>query len=259
MPVPSSDRVFFFRAPRWRAGWSLGLIAALLLAAGNSGCASRPRIEIDWKGGPFFTPTNFSGPAEMPADIRRVAILPVAGLARFDEASTEGIIEALHVALGRNGRFEAIAVSPARWTAISGRGAVGPNDPLVPGWFDALAREFGVDSVLLVEITEFRAYPPLALGVRCSLARATGARDVIWSFDTTFDARNAAVANSVRRHAAKSSAGVPTDFGPLGLQSPRRFAAYAFDSTFAVLPERKSTLKPAKDSAKPADVPSTPN
>lgn len=259
MSVFSPEAALFSRGPRGRTGRGLGVLAALLLLAGSVGCASRPHVEIDWKGGPFFTPTNFSGPAQMPADIRRVAILPVAGLERYPEASTEGIIEALHVALGRNGRFEPILISPERWSAISGRASAGPNDALVATWFDALAREFGIDSVLLVEFTEFRAYPPLALGVRSKLARATGTREVVWSFDTTFDARNAAVANSVRRHAAKSSAGVPTDFGPLGLQSPRRFAAYAFDSTFAVLPERKSTLKPAKDSAKPADVPSTPN
>lgn len=216
--------------------------ACALLA---TGCASRPRVEIAWKDGPFFTPTNFVGSAEMPADVRRVAVLPAAGLDGYTVESTVGLVDAMRAALGRSARFEAVTIPAERWATISGGRPAGPGEAFSPEWFDTLAREFGVDAVLLTEVTEFRAYAPLALGVRCKLARLGGDHGVVWSFDTVFDARNPAVANSVRQHAARTGLGAPTDSGPLGLQSPRRFAAYVFEAVFATLPGRKTALKHA--------------
>ncbi len=226
----------FAPATRPAAG---AVLAALLLA----GCQSGPKVTIDWQGGPFFTPTNFVGLAELPPEIRRVALLPLSGLEGLPSESVAALETAARTALLGTGRFEVVPVDPALVRAVAGKASVSSVELLPPALFERIVREQAADAVLLVDVTLYRPYPPLALGVRVKLAGSQGARPILWAFDTVFDARQPAVANTARRHASGGHSGL-VDPGPTALQSPSRFAAYVFTDTFAALPKRPEPVPP---------------
>ncbi len=229
------------RSARARLALALGAAAVLI---GSNGCQHTPAVSVDWRGGPFFRPTNYTGVAIMPAEIRRVAVLPLAGLEGLPPESTEPLREALAAALLATARFEVVAVDGALLRAAGGRATVRSTEPLPAGLFERIAREHAPDAVLFVEVTHYQPYAPLVLGVRAKLVSGDGSHAVLWAFDTLYDARVPAVANSARRHAAGGGREA-VDVGPAGVQSPRRFAAYVFTDLCSCLPERPPPL-PAK-------------
>ena len=101
-----------------------------------------------------------------------------------------------------------------------------------------------LNAVLFSRLTSYRAYPPLALGwsfklVECPEKPGTVPR-ILWAADETFDAGNAAVMNSARRHylAQQTTAGPLADSRTV-LQSPRRFAQYTLSALALTLPPRE--------------------
>ena len=229
------------------AGPALLLCAALALGL-LSGCSHVPKVSVDWRGGPFFVPTNFAGAELMPGDVRRVAVLPMSGTEGLHADGTAALESALQAALLREGRFEIVPISAEFMRSVTGKPAVASHEVLPPALFERLAREQGADAVLFVDLTLYRPYSPLELGVRAKLARCDATRTILWSFDTLFDARDPAVANSARRHASGGRDAL-VDAGPSALQSPSRFAAYVFSDTFATLPKRP-TPPPAPPKSK---------
>jgi hypothetical protein len=234
----------------WKAAGGAALALCLL-----SGCQDAPKVTIDWLGGPFFAPTNFVGLTELPPEIRRVAVLPISGLEGLPPESTGALEEAARIALLGAGRFEVVPVEPAMVRSIVGKPAVSSVEVLPTALFDRIVRDQAADAVLLIDVTLFRPYTPMALGVRVKLASCSGTRPILWAFDTVFDVRNPAVANSARRYAAGGHPGL-VDPGPSAMQSPSRFAAYVFTDTFAVLPQRPPPVPalPADSSNVPAKV-----
>ena len=220
------------------------LWGSVLLLGGLTGCQQLPKVAVSWQGGPFFTPTNFSGVPLMPAEVRRVAVLPLSGLDGLPPETVAALESALRAALLAEGRFEVVAVRREWMQAQAGRGALATSDQLPAPLFERLAREYSADAVLLVDISHYRPYAPLALGVRAKLAFCAAPHAVFWAFDTLFDSRVPAVANSARRHAAGGPAG-KVDSGPVALQSPSRFAAYVFADVFACLPQRPAPVPAA--------------
>ena len=225
----------------WKTAGGAALAACLL-----AGCQNTPKVTIEWMGGPFFTPTNFVGITELPPEIRRVAVLPISGLEGLPPESAVALEDAARIALLDVGRFEVVPVDPALVRSLAGKSAVSSVEPLPTALFDRIVRDQAADAVLLIDVTLYRPYTPLALGVRVKLAGSTGTRPILWAFDTVFDLRNPAVANSARRYAAGGHPGL-VDPGPAARQSPSRFAAYVFSDTFSALPRR------------PAPVPAQPN
>jgi hypothetical protein len=208
------------------------------------GCQHVPKVSVDWTGGPFFEPTNFSGAAQMPGDVRRVAVLPLSVPEGLPSDNVRELESAMHAALLREGRFEVVPVGEAFVRAVAGKPAVASHAVLPPALFERLAREQGADAVLFVDVTLYRPYSPLGLGVRAKLARCDESRTILWSFDTLFDAREPGVANSARRHASGGRTAI-VDAGPSALQSPSRFAEYVFADTFATLPQRPAPPPPS--------------
>ena len=218
-------------------------IAALLLLL-PAGCATHPKMTVDWRNGPFFQPTNFSGLPELPVDVLRVALLPPAGLETLPQESASGLIQALRASLGAATRFEIVYVDPALVRAFTGRDAVQSVDTLPSVLFERIARDQAADAVLFVDLTLYHAYPPLGIGLRAKLVRLTGNRPILWAFDQVFDTRTPSVANSARAHINASAPGHKTDTADSVLQSPSGFASYVFDATFATLPHHAAAPKP---------------
>jgi hypothetical protein len=108
-----------------------------------------------------------------------------------------------------------------------------------------IRREFAADAVLWVDVTAYRSFRPLTLGVRAKLATVTETR-LLWTFDTIFSANDPLVANSARHHFIdQTQSPVPADLTPAVLQSPSKFATYVAAATFATLPPVAPPTPPA--------------
>ncbi len=169
----------------------------------------------------------------MPLWFRRVALLPVASAGIEPAPDCASVIEP---ELRKCARFEVVAVSPRQLTQWFGRGAWRADEALPAGFFKRVAAETGCDAVLFPLVTEFRAYPPLAIGWDLRLVDCADQR-VWWAVDEVFDAGTPAVARSARDYAA---AGMRSggDDGHAVLQSPRRFAQYSAAAVIGTLPVR---------------------
>ena len=211
---------------------------ALILAglAMLTGCMVPP-LSDGSRVGPFFTATNRGGDAQLPADLRRVVLLPIAA-GTVAPAESAAALDAVFITeLQRQNRFEVVTLTRAeclqRFQAeeFSSVGAL-PADLM-----KRLRQEFAADAVLFVDLTVFKAYRPLALGVRAKLATLGDNVRLVWTFDNVYSASDAAVANSARAHFVDSDrSGVPADMTPAVLQSPSRFATYVAADMFATLP-----------------------
>lgn len=215
-------------------------LSAVLLAvlAAVAGCASGPSVLDPARQGPFFIPANVARDDRLPADLRRVVLLPVhAGPVAAPETAAE-LDAVLLAAVQRQLRFEAVALSREDCRRRFGAASFSSAEALPSGFLDRILADYGADAVIFTDLTVHRAYPPLALGLRAKLA--TGGRDVrlVWAFDETFAADDPAVANSVRHYHRQGERPLPFDLSPAALQSPSRFAAYAADAMFATLPPR---------------------
>jgi hypothetical protein len=218
------------------------LACRLLLAAGlllGAGCKSfredaKDRA-LDRK---YFVPTNYTGEAQLPGIVRRVLLLPVCGGSVTPPETTETIEEVFATELQQQLRFEVVRLSRTECMRRFGAPEFSSAAALPHDFLAELGRDYGADAVLFVDLTAYRAYRPLALGVRAKLATVEQTR-LLWSFDQIFSADDPAVSNSVRRYYGTSdTSGIPYDPGYGALQSPGKFAAYVAAATFKTLPAR---------------------
>jgi hypothetical protein len=210
------------------------LLVAVAALAFLSSCME-PAINDPARVGPFFQPRNVSKDPTL-GGIRRVVLLPVYGGEVVAEESVAELDAIFHQALQQQNRFEVVTLSRDDCrrhfgaTAFSSAGAL-PHD-----FLGKINRLFAADAVVFVDVTVYRAYHPLALGIRSKLAMINGER-LVWTFDNVFSADNVLVSSSARHFYLESEhQNVPGDLTPSVLQSPNRFAAYVAYTTFATLP-----------------------
>jgi len=218
----------------------LRIIAFALLALAFAACSVLPKPD-GAAAGPFYTPTNVKAVAKIPAGVRRVIVLPVAGGPALTEDTLLKLDAICQGELTRTGRFEVVPLSRDKLAEITGARQISSVDKLPVILIDKLFNiynTFGADAVLFVDVTTYSAYPPLVLGLRTKLARVTDG-DIIWAADNVFAAAEPAVANSARHHALTlgSDHGL-ADLSHTILQNPQRFAGYVAAATFLTLPPR---------------------
>jgi hypothetical protein len=183
-----------------------------------------------------FVPSNHSGDAVMPATVRRVVLLPLAGAGVAPPASLADLDPVVAAALQQQNRFEVIALSRDTCRRLFGSEELASVSALPPEFLAAVQHEYAADAVLFVDVTVFRAYRPLEIGFRAKLATVRDVR-LVWVFDNLFSAADPAVVNSARRHVLTGGLpDIPADLSPAVVQSPSRFAAYAAEAMFATLP-----------------------
>ncbi len=210
-------------------------LAALLSLAG---CVAPP-LHDSARRGPFFTPANHAGEAQLPANLRRVVLLPVAGGSAADRESAAALDAIFIAELQKQNRFEVVSLTREDCLRRFRAEEFLSTAALPPDFLAMLKREHAADAVMFVDVTAYKPYRPLVLGVRAKLALLDPESDVrlAWTFDNVFAAAEPAVANSARHHFLDSDrGGIPADLTPGVLQSPSRFASYVAAATFATLP-----------------------
>jgi len=208
------------------------LLAPLLL----TGCAFL-EIELPPPSVAAYVPTNYKGEARLPADVRRVAVLPAHGGDVADPESAAALDPVLLTALQRQVRFEIVTLSRDDCRRMFGAGSFGSTDALPPGILEKIATTYAVDAVLFTDITVYQPYRPLTLGLRAKLATAHDVR-LVWSFDEVFSGGQAAMRTSVDDYYAGTDKSAAMDVSAAVLQSPTRFGAVAADLMFRTLPPR---------------------
>ena len=244
---------FFVRSLRcWR-----GLIGGSVIGLFLAGCQT-PAFDDPARTGPFFQPVNHAGDPMLEPTLRRVVLLPVYGGALADGETAAGLDTIFATELQKQNRFEVVVLTRAESRRRFGADEFSSAAALPFGFLAKLKREFAADAVLWVDLTAYRAYRPLTLGVRAKLATIESTR-LVWTFDTVFSDDDPAVANAARRHFVdQTHTAVPADLTRSALQSPRRFAAYVAAATFATLPPvvpPAGLLPPGPSNPAPAKIP----
>src|SRR5688572_7588591 len=201
-----------------------------------TGCVVPPSNDAA-RVGPFFTPRNYTGDSQLPATLRRVVLLPIVGGSVAPEESVAALDSVFIAQLQRQNRFEIVTLTRADCLQRFQAEEFSSVGSLPATLLSRLQREFGADAVMFVDLTVFKPYRPLALGVRAKLATVEDPVRLIWTFDNVYSAADAPVANSARAHFRESDGGrIPADLTPSVLQSPGRFASYVAADMFSTLP-----------------------
>lgn len=209
------------------------LLAAVVAFAG----CMHPPAHDSARVGPFRTPGNVTGEAQLPETLRRVVLLPLAGGSVADEESTSALTPVFAAELQKQNRFEVVTLTRDDLLRRFRRAEVSSTSALPHDFLAKLRRDLAVDGVMFVDLTVYQPYRPLAIGVRAKLATAEDDVRLVWSYDNVFAASDPAIANSARRHFIDSERGnVPTDLTPGVLHSPSKFAQYVAAQVFATLP-----------------------
>jgi hypothetical protein len=204
-----------------------------------AGCESSPAAFLHKpKPKDFFTPKNFSGDTRLPVNLHRVVLLPVYGGTIVPPETAASIEEIFATELQKQLRFEVVRFSRADCMRRFGSPEFPSVGALPHDFLAALGREYAADAVLFVDVTSYRGYRPLVLGIRAKLATVEQTR-LLWSFDEIFSADDPSVGNSVRHfYGMTDVSGIPLDASNAALQSPSKFAAYVGSATFDTLPPR---------------------
>jgi len=231
------------------AACRLLLLGALFLA----GCMIPPSDDPA-RIGPFFAPSNYTGDPQLPATLRRVVLLPIAGGTVAPAESVAALDAVFTAQLQRQNRFEIVTLTRAECLQRFQAEEFPSVGALPATLLKRLQREFGADGVMFIDITVFKPYRPLALGVRAKLATIEDPTRLVWTFDNVYSAAEAPVANSARAHFLESDGGrIPADLTPSVLQSPGRFATYVASSVFSTLPPVFSVV-PTNDAKQAPEV-----
>jgi hypothetical protein len=196
-----------------------------------------PPIDDAARAGPFYTPTNHTGDAQLPATLRRVLLLPVAGGSAASAESSAALNAVFVSELQKQNRFEIVPLTREECLYHFRAEEFSSTAALPYDFMNIVRRQFGADAVMFIDVTAYKAYRPLVLGVRAKLASTGYEPRMVWTFDNMFSASDATVANSARNHFLDSNrGGVPADLTQSALQSPSRFASYVASAVFATLP-----------------------
>lgn len=192
---------------------------------------------------PSYKPTNvYQEEAHLPAEIKRVAILPLTSLG--DDTGTdfgrESLGPILLNELGRSRLFELVIVSPEELRLITGRNAWTGEEKLPTSFFDKLREKLAVDAVMFCRLTQYRAYEPLTVGWRLKLLDAIEPH-ILWAVDEVFDAKVPEVAAAARRFVGQrpDSSSSSLQDAQTAMVSPRRFGQYTVHAIVQTLPGRK--------------------
>jgi hypothetical protein len=193
-----------------------------------------------------FTPQpplqSFHGNVPGPSIImRRVAVLPISCDTPI-EASLGELDSAVTAELAKTSLFELVPITREALDSRFGRRQFSSVEVLPGDVLTKLRADYGVDGVLFTDLTHYRPYLPISIGMRSKLIDVqTG--EVRWAFDHLFDTSNIATAREAEGYYLTTT--TPSRAVEHGLdstailQSPSRFTKYVAWEAF------RSLLDPA--------------
>jgi hypothetical protein len=226
--------------PHPRSQWrGIILFPLLTLLAVGSGCKTQRMAEPVVGAG--YQPENvYHSFGQLPVSIRRVAMLPMTSATAASElAYGRQVLEGVLLEeLGKTKKFELVAVTPEQLRVWTGQPAWSAEETLPAHLLKMLKEELGCEAVLFSRLTQYRAYPPLAVGFSLKLADVDTA-EFVWAVDEIFDASEPDVVNGARRYQLTREQLPPSlaDSRSI-LNSPSGFGRYAARSVFRTLPDR---------------------
>jgi hypothetical protein len=235
-----------------RPSFSPFRLAFAALLAFTAGCAT-PALDDPARVGPFFSPANHAGEAQLPATLRRVVLMPLAGGGAAGPESVAALDPVFLAELQKQNRFEIVPMTRDDCLHHFHAEEFSSTAALPANFLDFVRRQYAADAVLFVDVTVFKPYRPIALGVRAKLATLGDDVKLLWTFDNIFSTADAAVSNAARHHFLDSDRrGLPGDSTQAVLESPSRFASYVAAAMFATLPPVNAPA-PATATAPKAD------
>jgi hypothetical protein len=229
------------RSARVRA-WAQLLVISAASVALWGGCKSvaLPKVRLpSLASSPAYAPANHVNAGAIPAHVRRVAVLPL-HTDTWRPSEVVRLDEALRGELARVERFELVLLSRDDLRSRFDRDTYASATALPGDFLSRLRADFGVDAVLLLDLSHYAPYQPVAIGLRAKLVTADEGL-ALWSFDSVFDSSRTDVATAARKFSSERNRPAPAAEDNTGvLQSPSRFAKYVGHAAFETLPPRRT-------------------
>jgi len=212
------------------------LICGVLLSF-FAGCTGTQRYNLKENAYTPFKATNSYCIDKLPDEVIRVAVLPVYS-DKLEGGILDNIDETFKGELIKKNRFEVVPISRQQLSLDFHRTQFSSVEVLPTDFFGKLEGISGSNALLFIDITQFNAYKPVALGVRCKLVDIKSG-EILWAFDTLFDSGNPIVAVAARRfQLGHQKTEYPLDSHATILKSPNRFAQYVASDAFDTIPLR---------------------
>jgi len=182
-------------------------------------------------------PTNIYNQGQLPEYIKRVVVMPI--YYEFHEGEFLARLDDTFLAeINKTARFETVRVNRDDLQSLFGARQMSSVSMLPADFVEKLAQFYAVEAVLMVDLTHYDPYKPIAIGIRSKLVDLKNLQ-IIWAFDDVFDAGSPGIANSARSyHIAHNRNLYPLDNAQSVLQSPQRFSKYIAYVIFNSLPAR---------------------
>jgi hypothetical protein len=185
-----------------------------------------------------YKPRNVAGLQKIPAEVRRVVVLPIFWDRDADSEFVADLDVIFQLSLQRTGAFEIVPVSRAQMYKLFHAYQFSSVSVLPDSLLPELKAQYAADAVLFLDLTVNRPYRPISLGIRARLVEMDG-RTMIWAIDSIFDSADPAVARAALDFSNRSTFNrYPVDSTGGILMSPRAFAGFAADAVFGTLPPR---------------------
>jgi hypothetical protein len=133
----------------------------------------------------------YAQPPKLLASLQRVALLPIASASQAENLpdGCDEMTPVLRDEIVRTRKFEVIQVKAIDLRFSTGRPRWTGSEAMPTNFFSTLQRQTGCDAVMFCELTEFKAYPPMAIGWRFKLVDVK-TMSILWAADEVFDDHN---------------------------------------------------------------------
>ena len=211
-------------------------IALFAISTFSSSCRRFEQEKVVTKAEPY-KPVNLYPIERLPSYFNRVVVLPCFHPDQ-DSPILEYADEIFLQELNQERIFETIPISTMKMKSLFGQGRVSSSGNLPENFLRVLEETTGANGAMIVDLTSFRPYRPMSIGVRAKLIDLKSG-EFMWAIDETFDAGHASIQLStaqfqersqVRALSAKTTGSV--------LHSPRVFTKFVASTLYSTLPYR---------------------
>lgn len=226
------------RIPRLPKILTLGVAAIAVLL---SGCSTIHRIngEFDTTLGKKRKTTNVYQDGALPGHLTRVALLPMYK-GDYDHMDLSLVEENIRLELAKLGLFEVVSVGPEVMRELFAQERFSSIEVLPTQLVEKLNARYAIDGLFLVDLSYFKPYQPVGLGIRAKLLDAKSSQ-LVWAVDEVFDSSNPKVSNAARKfYKMESVMPYPLHETQSVLHSPNRFSKYVAHSLFGAIYLQKS-------------------